>query len=57
MALSDEAAAELLIEEQRRDQPRPVLMASDVGRLQGKSQKAIQAALNISAVFHAKVLQ
>ena len=46
------------LEEQHRDQPRLVMMADDMARLQGKSPEAIQAALNVFAVFPgAKVLQ
>ena len=46
-----EVAAVIRLEEQRRDQPRPVLMASDVSRLQGKSPEAITAVLNVVTTF------
>ncbi len=51
-------AAAIRVEEQRRDQPRPVVMLDDMVRLQGKSPEAIQSALNVFAVFPgAKVIQ
>ena len=51
-------AAAIRVEEQHRDQPRPVVMLDDMARLQGKSSEAIQSVLNVFAVFPgAKVLQ
>ena len=51
-------AAAIRVEEQHRDQPRPVVMLDDMARLQGKSPEAIQSALNVFAVFPgAKVLR
>ena len=51
-------AAAIRLEEQHRDQPRPVVMPDDMARLQGKSPEAIQSVLNVFAVFPgAKVLQ
>ncbi len=51
-------AAAIRVEEQHRDQPRPVVMPDDMARLQGKSPEAIQSVLNLFAVFPgAKVLQ
>ena len=51
-------AAAIRVEEQYRDQPRPVVMPDDMARLQGKSPEAIQSALNVFAVFPgAKVLR
>ena len=58
VATDAEIAAAIRIEEQRRDRPRLVMMASDLARLQGKSPEEIQAVLNVFAVFPgAKVLQ
>jgi len=51
IALSDEAAAEILSEEQRRADPRPVLRQADVQRLAGKSPELIAAVLRVAAVF------
>ena len=51
-------AAAIRVDEQHRDQPRPVVMPDDMARMQGKSPEAIQSALNVFAVFPgAKVLQ
>ena len=58
IALSDEAAAQILSEEQQRDQPRPVLRQGDVHRLAGKSEDMVRAVLDVAAVFPgAKVMQ
>ena len=51
VATDAEVAAAIRLEEKHRDQPRPVLMASDVSRLQGKSPEAITAVLNVVTVF------
>jgi len=42
---------ELAAEEARRHDPRPVLLAQDVARLQGKPEKVIQAALEAARAF------
>jgi hypothetical protein len=51
VALTDEMAVSLQDEEQRREAPRPVLVPEDLARLQGRSQEAIRAVLNVVAVF------
>ena len=51
IALSDETAAELLIEEQQREFPRPVLRQADVKRLDGMPEDLVRAVLNVAAVF------
>ena len=58
IALSDETAAELLIEEQQRNEPRPVLRQADVKRLDGMSEHLVRAVLNVAAVFPgARIIQ
>ena len=58
VATDAEVAAAIRVEEQRRDQPRPVVMLDDMAHLESKSEKAIQSALNVFTVFPgAKVLQ
>ena len=51
IALSDEAAAQILSEEQQRDEPRPVLRQTDVQHVAGKSREMIDAVLRVAAVF------
>jgi hypothetical protein len=51
VALSADIAAELLIEEQQRESPRPVLRQSDLKRLDGMSEDLVRAVLNVAAVF------
>jgi len=58
VALSSEIAAEILIEEQQRESPRPVLRQSDLKRLDGMSEDLVRAVLNVAAVFPgARILQ
>ena len=58
VALSAEIATEILIEEQQRESPRPVLRQSDLMRLDGMSERRIRAVLNVAAVFPgARILQ
>jgi hypothetical protein len=58
IALSSEVAAEILIEEQQRESPRPVLRQSDLMRLDGMSEDLVRAVLNVAAVFPgARILQ
>ena len=44
-------AAAIRVEEQHRNQPRPVVMFDDMDRLQGKSEKAIRGALEVIRAF------
>ncbi len=44
-------AAAIRVEEQRRDQPRPVVMLDDMAHLEIKSEKAIRGALEIIRAF------
>ena len=58
IALSDEAAAQILSEEQQRDEPRPVLRQTDLKRLDGMSEDLVRAVLNVAAAFPgARILQ
>ena len=58
VALSDEIAAEILIEEQQRESPRPVLRQSDLKRLDEMPEDLVRAVLNVAAVFPgARILQ
>ena len=51
VATDAEVAAALRVEEQHRDQPRPVVMACDAVKLEGKSPEAIAAVLRVVTVF------
>ena len=57
IALSDQAAAEVLAEEQSRPNPRPVLRPEDLKRLEGRPAAMLDAALNAAVVWPGKEME
>ena len=51
VVLDQATAAEILAEEARRDDPRPVFQPCDIAALRGKSEAAVRAALDVARTF------